>query len=132
MDVPVLSVDEPMAESAVSSFGKIGVIATNPGTLAPSAALLYKTAEKKHKKIELTEVLCSNAYDALLEGNTELHDSIIIDELKKLMLSTDAVVLAQASMARVAGLLEQKDKKVPVLASPEEAVRYLAKVIDNL
>jgi hypothetical protein len=98
----------------------LGVIATNPGTLVPSAALLEKTAAKMDKKIDLKKSFCSSAYDALLAGNMELHDRIVIEDLKKLMKQCDAVVLAQASMARVADMIPDTEKllfflQVPVL-----------------
>lgn len=132
VDVPLLSVDRPMAESAVSRFGMLGLMATNPGTLVPSRELLLSTAEKGGRKIILREALCKGAYDALLEGRKEVHDRIILEELENLMEEVDAVVLAQASMARVAEMMDKEKKTKPVLTSPEMAVRHLAKTIENL
>ena len=129
VDIPVLSIDEPMARIAVSRFEKLGVIATNPGTLLPSAQLLEKTAEKAGRKIDLKKVLCGRAYDALLSGSMELHDRLVIEDLKKLMKQCDAVVLAQASMARVADMIDDAEKPAVLFTSPRLAIEHLAEVI---
>jgi hypothetical protein len=43
----------------------------------------------------------------------------------------DVIVLAQASMARVVNQLDEKDKQLPILSSPELAMRHLAdKLLD--
>ncbi len=131
VDVPLLSIDGPMAEAVTSGYSKIGVLATNAGTLNPSGQLLLKTAQKLNKKIDMKTVLCSDAYDAMLSGNTALHDEIVIKYLKNLMGKVDAVVLAQASTARVAELLSDNEKKTPVFTSPLFAVKYLAKRVEE-
>ncbi len=132
VDIPVLSVDGPMAEEAVRNYTSIGVIATNPGTLKPSSDLLIKTAEKAGKNIKLTPVLCEGAYDALFKGDTETHDRIVIENLQKLMKKCDAVVLAQASMSRVADSLPEKENSCPLLTSPGYAIKELARQIKGL
>lgn len=101
VDVPVFSIDEPMARKAVSRYSKIGVMATNPGTLNPSTQLLESTAGTFERNVDIRPVLCEGAYDALLEGNKEEHDRIVLDYFQKLSERVDAVVLAQASMARI-------------------------------
>jgi hypothetical protein len=49
--------------------------------------------------------------------------------LRELSAKTDVIVLAQASMARVADALAPEDKKVPILASPGIAVQHIASVL---
>ncbi|MDX9801448.1 MAG: aspartate/glutamate racemase family protein [Spirochaetia bacterium] len=132
VDVPVLSIDGPMAEAVTADYSKIGILATNPGTLNPSLQLLEKTADRINKKIEIETVLCGSAYDAMFSGNNKLHDGIVLTELKNLMERVDAVVLAQASTARVADMLTEKEKRVPVFTSPSFAVKHLAKTITKI
>ena len=132
VDIPVLSVDGPMALEAVSGHEIIGVTATNPGTLTPSTVLLKKTAEKLGKQIQIIPLLCEGAYDALFSGDTATHDRIVLENLNKLFESCSCVVLAQASMSRVAEQIPAESRKVPVLSSPRSAITELAKQVSLL
>ena len=127
--VPVLRVDQPMADLAVQSGTKIGVIATLPTTLAPTSDLVRRRAEAAGKEIELTSRLCEGAFDALMSGDSTRHDRMVADALKELSGEVDVILLAQASMARVVGQLPAAAKRVPILASPELAVEHLASVL---
>jgi Asp/Glu/hydantoin racemase len=127
--VPVLRVDQPMADQAVQAGKRIGVIATLRTTLEPTADLIQRRAEKARKKIDLTSRLCDGAFDALMSGDAAKHDALVAGTLKELSKQVDVVVLAQASMARVVDGLAQADKRAPILASPGIAVDFLATVL---
>jgi Asp/Glu/hydantoin racemase len=127
--VPVLRVDQPMADKAVATGGKIGVIATLQTTLEPTADLISRRADAAGRKIELTSRLCEGAFDALMSGDAAKHDAIVATALKELSKQVDVIVLAQASMARVVDALSEKDKRIPILASPGIAVDFLATVL---
>ena len=124
--VPVLRVDQPMADQAVQTGRKIGVIATLPTTLGPTSDLVKRRAEAAGKEIELVSVLCEGAFDALMSGDAATHDAMVAAALKDLVTKVDVIVLAQASMARVVATLNDADKKIPILASPEIALQHLA------
>ncbi|HLR24542.1 MAG TPA: aspartate/glutamate racemase family protein [Fodinibius sp.] len=128
-NVPVLRVDQPMADKAVKTGRKIGVIATLPTTLNPTSDLVERRATKAGKEIELTSRLCEGAFDALMSGNPEKHDAMVAEALKELSDKVDVILLAQASMARVVDQLDESEKSVPILASPPNAVEYLASVL---
>lgn len=130
--VPVLRVDQPMADLAVATGKKIGVVATLPTTLEPTADLVTRRARVAGKESELTTRLCEGAFDALMGGNPGLHDQMIAQALRELSAQVDVILLAQASMARVVDALSEAEKTVPIIASPPEAVRYLASVINPL
>lgn len=127
--IPVLRVDQPMADRAVQMGTRIGVIATLPTTLEPTSDLVRRRAMAAGKDIVLTSRLCEGAFDALMGGRPEVHDAMVAAALKELSRQVDVIVLAQASMARVVDQLPEADKQVPILASPELAVRYLAEVL---
>ncbi|MDD4991406.1 MAG: aspartate/glutamate racemase family protein [Paludibacter sp.] len=127
--VPVLRVDQPMTDVAIQMGTKIGVVATLASTLEPTSDLVSRRAAIAGKEIELTSRLCEGAFDALMSGNPELHDKLVATVLKELSKEVDVILLAQASMARVVGQLSEEDKKVPILASPEIAVQYMANSI---
>ncbi|GGN04412.1 hypothetical protein GCM10010967_44210 [Dyadobacter beijingensis] len=130
VNVPVLRVDQPMADLAVSKGKRIGVVATLPTTLEPTSDLVQRRAAAAGKEIELTSRLCEGAFDALMGGNPALHDQLVAEALRELAAQVDVILLAQASMARVVETLSQAEKSVPIIASPPEAVRYLASVIN--
>ena len=127
--VPVLRVDQPMADKAVATGKKIGVIATLRTTLEPTADLIQRRADKAGKEIALTSRLCEGAFEALMSGDAATHDAKVAAALKELSQQVDVVVLAQASMARVVDTLAPADRRVPILASPAIAVDYLATVL---
>ncbi|MCM8568478.1 aspartate/glutamate racemase family protein [Gramella jeungdoensis] len=127
--IPVLRVDRPMADKAVAEGKKIGVVATLSTTLEPTSDLVRRRAQAAGKEIELTSKLCEGAFEALMGGKPEEHDRKVAEALKELSEKVDVILLAQASMARVVDQLDEADKKVPILASPPVAMKYLA---DNL
>lgn len=127
--VPVLRVDQPMADLAVQMGQKIGVIATLTTTLAPTTDLVKRRAAVAGKEIELTARLCEGAFEALMSGRPAEHDEMVASALKELSGQVDVILLAQASMARVVDTLEAKDKRVPILASPPQAIKYLASIL---
>ena len=131
-DFPVLRVDEPMAEEAVRTGGRIGVAATLSSTLEPTLGLLRETAGEHSRKVELVSCLCEGAFSAFLAGDTATHDRIVMESLKDLMQRTEVIVLAQASMATVVQKIPQKLRRVPILSSPTLAIQEAKKVLSNL
>lgn len=128
--VPVLRVDQPMADKAVQSGKRIGVIATLSTTLEPTSDLVRRRAIVAGKEIELKSVLCEGAFDALMSGDAATHDQKVGDALKKLVNEVDVIVLAQASMGRVVDTLDEADKKIPILASPTIAIEHIATILN--
>jgi Asp/Glu/hydantoin racemase len=129
MGVPVLRVDQPMADKAATTGKRIGVIATLRTTLEPTADLISRRAALAGKQIELISRLCEGAFEALMSGQPSVHDAKVAAALKELSQQVDVIVLAQASMARVVDTLAAEDTRVPILASPAIAVDYLATVL---
>ena len=127
--VPVLRVDQPMADKAVQTGKRIGVIATLPTTLEPTADLIQRRAQKAGKTIELTSRLCEGAFEALMTGRSAQHDEMVASALKDLAAKVDVIVLAQASMARVVETLPAEARRIPILSSPALAIDYLATVL---
>jgi Asp/Glu/hydantoin racemase len=132
VDVPVLKVDEPMVEAALAIGSQIGVAATVPTTLKPTTDLVYRQAENQGRKVEVDSLLCEGAFQALMGGDGESHDRIVRTRLKELLERNDVVLLAQASMARVAATIPVEEQKVPILSSPRLAVERLRQVMEEV
>lgn len=127
--VPVLRVDQPMADRAVATGARVGVIATLATTLGPTADLIRRRASVAGKSVEVSDRLCEGAFDALMGGDAARHDAMVADALGTLGREVDVIVLAQASMARVVEGLAPEDRRVPILASPPLAVEHLAEML---
>lgn len=120
-DQPVLRVDRPMAEKAVQTGRRIGVAATLSTTLQPTADLVRSVASERGKDVEIVEQLCEGAFEAVMAGDGATHDRIVGEGLTGLE-GVDAIVLAQASMARVIDTLPGGALSAPVYSSPELGV----------
>ncbi len=127
--VPLLRVDRAMAEEAVSKGVRIGVIATVETTLGPTVDLIERLAKASGKQALVTATLCDGALEKFLCGETEAHDRMVTEKLMQMIPTVDVVVLAQASMARVANRLPAGSCTIPLLSSPRLAIESLARSI---
>jgi Asp/Glu/hydantoin racemase len=118
VDIPLLRVDEAMVDRAIAQGRRVGVAATAPTTLGPTTDLVRARAKAEGYEVTVDAVLCRGAHDALFAGDIKTHDRIVRDTLEQLMARDAVVVLAQASMARVADTIPQKAHTVPILTSP--------------
>ena len=125
LDVPILKIDDPMAERAVKLGRKIGIVCTASSTIEASKNLIEAHAAKQGKEVEVQVKLKSEAFDAVMSGDKVRHDQLVGEVVARLSQKTDVVVLAQASMAHLAPLLS-KSSPVPILASPDLCVEKLA------
>jgi Asp/Glu/hydantoin racemase len=131
-DQPVLRVDRAMAEKAVATGKRIGVVATLSTTLEPTAELVRRVAAEQGKHIEIVEHLCQGAFDAVMAGDGATHDRIVSEALTEGMKGVDAIVLAQASMARVVAALPDGAVSAPVYSSPELGMERARDVLASL
>ena len=123
---PVLRVDEALADRAIELGNRIGVIATLATTLEPTAELVRRRAEiagREPGSVRIVSHLVDGAFAALKTGALETHDELVRAGLRELLPVVDVIVLAQASMARVAATLTDDDTgDTPILASPRLGV----------
>ncbi len=130
--IPVLKIDDAMIEKALSLGKRIGVAATAPTTLKPTTQLVHAKAAARNLDVKVDALLCEGAFVALSSGDTVTHDRLVSQGLRELMNRNDVVILAQASMARVADAIPIDEQKVPILSSPRLAVEALAAVLAGL
>lgn len=121
VSVPVLRVDEAMAEKAVELGKKIAVVATVASTVEPSCNLVRQKAAAAEKDVEVVPYLVDGAMWALIHEGQEKHNRLVKDTVVKAAEECDVVVLSQGSM--VVLLPELTDIQKPVLSSPEMGVR---------
>jgi Asp/Glu/hydantoin racemase len=131
-DQPVLRVDRAMAEKAVATAKRIGVVATLSTTLNPTADLIRRVAAEQGKAVEIVEHLCEGAFQAVMAGDGATHDRIVGEGLTEGMKGVDAIVLAQASMARVVASLPEGAVSAAIYASPELGMMHARDVLAGL
>ena len=129
---PVLRVDERMAEAAVERGRRIGVAATLLTTLEPTLELLRRKAQEAGKQVELVECLCEGAFEAVMGGDADIHDLLVSKAMINKLGDVDVIVLAQASMARVADRLPPGALTAPVLSSPLLAMEHVRERLARL
>ena len=120
ISIPLIKIDDVMSERAVATGSRIGVVATVKTTLEPTVRLIRAKAAAAGKSIDVTEALAEGAFQALLDGKSEVHDEIVKRTIESLADKVDVIVLAQVSMARLVPALA--GMKVPVLSSPQSGV----------
>jgi Asp/Glu/hydantoin racemase len=124
--LPVLRIDEAMADDAVSIGTRITVLATLPTTCAPTAALLRERAALAGADCEITSEVIEDAFQAVSTGDRARHDELVRFAIRRVAPRSDVIVLAQASMASAA---ESAEVDVPVLTSLEPGIRRLGEAI---
>ena len=129
VSVPIIKIDDPMTSKAVADGARIGVMATVPTTLEPTINLLQAKAAEAGKAIEIIPSLSRGAFDALMSGDRERHDQMLLEGARELAPQVDLIVLAQASMSRLAPALSQEVGK-EVLGSPRLAVEHLRTLVE--
>ncbi|MGN6219743.1 MAG: aspartate/glutamate racemase family protein [Microbacterium sp.] len=121
--IPVLRVDEAMADAAVRAGRRIRVLATLPTTCRPTLALLQERAALAGVEPEVTSEVIEGAFAAVAGGDRATHDRLVAAAIERGAAEADVIVLAQASMASAA---EAVSVDVPVLTSPRLGVERLA------
>ncbi len=129
--IPIVKIDDAMAEKAVDTGKAIGVVATVKTTLDPTVRLIEKKAGEKGREVRVKRALCSEAFEALLGGKPEKHDELLTGHIEGISKEVDVIVLAQVSMARLAPKLGDR-VSVPVLSSPRLGVESVKRAMDAL
>ena len=128
LSIPVVKVDEAMAEKAVSLGRKIAVVATVPTTVGPSVRLIEQKAREAGREIEIETHLVKDAMMILIEqGDVETHNKMVLSEVEAAAENCDVVVLAQGSMTVLLPLLGHIQK--PVLTIPRLGIQRMKEAL---
>ena len=128
LNVPILKIDEAMAEKAVQMGRKIAVVATVESTTGPSVRLIEKKAKELGKEVEVDLHLVEGAMMVLIEKNdAETHNRMVLGEVEKAAKENDVVVLAQGSMTVLLRLVSSIE--TPVLTSPRLCIERVKEIL---
>ena len=117
--IPVLRIDEAMADEAVATGDRIAVLATLPTTLEPTLALIGERADLAGARPTVVSEVIDGAFAAVSGGDRASHDRLVAAD-------SDVVVLAQASMASAA---DAAHVDVPVLTSLRPGIQRLRDIV---
>ncbi|NTU55627.1 MAG: Asp/Glu/hydantoin racemase [Anaerolineales bacterium] len=131
VNIPIIKIDDAMTQRAVALGSRIGVMATVPTTLQPTVDLIQHWAVNAGKAVEIKQHLCEGAFDILMSGDRDQHDQMVLDGALQLAPQVDLIVLAQASMSRLAPTLSEEIGK-EVLSSPRLAVEYVKLQLEQM
>ena len=129
--VPLVRIDQAMAEQAVERGSRIGVLATLQSTLGPTAGLIRRSAHAAERPVEVRDRVSEGAFEALRGGDTGRHDELVRQGLRELLGWAEVVVLAQASMARVVETLSDEERGTPILSSPRLGMKRVAQLLSH-
>lgn len=110
LNIPILNIEEPVAEMAVRKGKRIGILATLPTSPKAIGSVIEEKAREMGKEIEIVTSVANGAFDLLCRGDREGHDRMVREALYKLADETDVIAFAQISMS----LLDFEPVKVPV------------------
>jgi len=127
VEVPIVKIDDAMASHAAANASRIGVLATVPTTLGPTADLICAHAGELGRDVQVVRHLCEGAFQTLMGGDKAGHDEMVLAGARELAKDVEIVVLAQASMSRLQPSLEES-LGIPVLSSPQMGIQMLADV----
>jgi Asp/Glu/hydantoin racemase len=129
--IPVIKIDDAMAEKAAREAERIGVMATVPTTLGPTVDLIREKAAGLGKQVQIRQRLVKGAFEVLMSGDRERHDAMVSAAARELAPQVEVLVLAQASMTRLVARL-QAETGLPILTSPRLGIEYTRRVLDEL
>lgn len=110
LSIPMINIEEPVAEMAVENGTRIGILATLPTSPRAIGSVIQEKADAVGKKIEIVPVVAEGAYDVLCAGDRDKHDEMVNEALYKLAKEVDCIAFAQISMS----LLKHDPVDVPL------------------
>lgn len=125
--VPVVLIDEPMAEKLVREASRVGVVGTSWLSAPSLARLIKRKAAEAGREVAVTQRVSREAFEAIRVGDFVTHDRLVVAEVRRLAPEVDAIALSQGSMARVLPLLADLDR--PIFTSPRLAVERVREVL---
>ena len=99
LNIPILNIEEPVAEQAVAAGKRIGVLATLPTSPAAISRVILEKAQEQDIQVELVPSVVDGAFDVLCAGDRAKHDEMVCEALYKLAREVDCIAFAQISMS---------------------------------
>ncbi|WPH16668.1 Asp/Glu/hydantoin racemase [Variovorax paradoxus] len=115
-------IDRAMADRAVRAGPRVLIAAALESTLEPTTALVLSAAAQAGVGVRPSALLVAEAWPHFEAGDSARYIEMLASAIRSAAIGADVVVLAQASMAPVAG--ELADLGIEVLGSPGPGVAH--------
>jgi len=130
LGVPVLKIDEPLADEAIRHGKRVAVLATVESTLKPTCELIEAKARESGADIEIGTFLCEGGLELFLAGRVVEHNQRVAETARAAAEDHDVIVFAQGSMS-AAVRAAQEIVSVPVLSSPVLALERIKSMLGS-
>lgn len=110
LSIPIVNIEEPVAEQAVAAGKKIGILASLPTSPIAIERTMREKAAEQGKEIEIVTRVADGAFDVLCAGDRAKHDEMLCEALYELAKEVDCIAFAQISMS----LLKHEAVDVPL------------------
>lgn len=127
LNIPIINIEEPVAEMAVNNGKKIGILATLPTSPAAIGRVIQEKADAMGKEIEIIDSVVDGAFDVLCAGDREKHDQMVRAALYDLAKKVDVIAFAQISMS----LLKFDPVDVPVYMIGNSGFARIKELMDT-
>lgn len=129
-ELPMLSIDYPMAKYAAERGTQVAVLATLVTTVEPSANLVKTLAEEAGREVKVVKAVVPGAFDAMVNGDMAEASRLVQKTAEEICRGADIVLLAQASMSAFKEELKKTlGDKTEILESPAACAAYLKKFL---
>ena len=101
LNIPMINIEEPVAELAVKNGRKIGIIGTIPTSPLAMDYIIREKAEELDKEVAISHFVVEDAFDILCAGDRRKHDAMINEMIQEVEKLVDVIVFSQISMSLV-------------------------------
>jgi len=127
VSIPLLRINEPMCEQALSEGHHVCVLGTLDPAIAAVATLLQEVAGRKGHTLHLMTKHVPEAAEQLDLGDWEMHNRLFIKAVRELAGHCDSIVVAQLSLLPLVPALKC-EIDVPVYGCAEPLIARLARM----
>ncbi|TKW63732.1 MAG: arylsulfatase [Paracoccus denitrificans] len=126
LPVPVLKPNEAMFDAAIQAGGRVAMLYSFP----PAKPGMEQEFAAASAGMTMRSVFVPGALEALRSGDVAGHDELVAEAAAEIR-DADAIMLAHFSMSRAADAARARTA-VPVLTSPETAIRRMQEMLGSL
>ncbi len=127
VDVPVLTSFDGIIERALGLDRPLHVLSTTTDSAALLSEELEREAARRSRRLSISNHPVAGALDALLGGDPERHDRLVVEEVRAVDPDT-AVLFAQFSMERILPG-SAAVRSAPVIGPASEAVAHMRTLV---
>ena len=128
MTIPVATSFDGIIERALELDRPLHVLATAPDSATLLSAEIEREAAERSRRVAISSGAVAGAMDALVSGDVERHDRLVLDAVRAVDPDDMPILFAQFSMERIL-TGSAAVREAPVIGPASEGVAHLRSVI---